>query len=374
MKEVPPTPVWLADSGFVLGAEVCWRMLRTLRSDPPGWAQSGARRATFCAALAQSEDLWRAGIGLTADTSPIVLYYSLCQGARALLAACLKADRWEGLPGHGVSLQPKPGCSPDKPTLDCYLVAPDGRGFLSVVAELVNSPVLAGPVDLVTLACSLPQYEEFGLTAEDRPYPLIVSLLDSRAKKDQQVPLVIGPLPNRLVAHEVKPSPLGGEVRTVLRPSTNEIAEWLKSYPSLAALGMPLEIEYVNPDIRRLDWYGVCVVWNLKKTMDSYGQHEWLQTVLDVFDPPQVAGGLPSSGLVLPTIAGNSRPQAPLVGWWLLLYAFSMMARYHPRQWTRLLDLDRSIQAVPVQSILATAAQAIPELLAYSILHTCDDE
>lgn len=34
------------------------------------------------------------------------------------------------------------------------------------------------------------------------------------------------------------------------------------------------------------------------------------------------------------------------MSWWLLLYSFSILARYEPRRWMKLLDLDTSKVAV----------------------------
>ena len=49
--------------------------------------------------------------------------------------------------------------------------------------------------------------------------------------------------------------------------------------------------------------------------------------------------------------------------WWLLLYSFSMLARYQPRKWVQLLDLDKSESAVPLQYALELALSVIPHLV-----------
>src|SRR5262249_27152530 len=38
-------------------------------------------------------------------------------------------------------------------------------------------------------------------------------------------------------------------------------------------------------------------------------------------------------------------PPSPLMTWWALLYAFSMLSRYEPRFWTRALNVDKSENA-----------------------------
>ena len=49
----------------------------------------------------------------------------------------------------------------------------------------------------------------------------------------------------------------------------------------------------------------------------------------------------------------EKRPPSPLMTWWLLLYSFSMLARYQPRKWVDLFDYDKSPHAT-VCSLLWT--------------------
>lgn len=48
-----------------------------------------------------------------------------------------------------------------------------------------------------------------------------------------------------------------------------------------------------------------------------------------------------------PSISGNV-PPSPLMMWWMLLYSFSILARYEPRQWIKMLDPGkRDVAALP---------------------------
>lgn len=49
--------------------------------------------------------------------------------------------------------------------------------------------------------------------------------------------------------------------------------------------------------------------------------------------------------------------------WWLLLYSFSILARYEPRRWAQLLDLDSSEAAVLIEYALKEALTVIPHLI-----------
>jgi YaaC-like protein len=65
-----------------------------------------------------------------------------------------------------------------------------------------------------------------------------------------------------------------------------------------------------------------------------------------------------------PPVGENPAPApSPLMTWWLLLYAFSMIARYQPRKWAETLDLDRSPNAAVIQHALEVAMDVLPHLI-----------
>jgi hypothetical protein len=64
---------------------------------------------------------------------------------------------------------------------------------------------------------------------------------------------------------------------------------------------------------------------------------------------------------------GSATP-TPLMTWWGVLFAFSMLARYHPVAWTDALDLDRSATGVVVGEAMDEAAGAVPHLVLEAIL------
>jgi hypothetical protein len=346
-----------------------WRGLRMLRASPPGWADKGARRTTFAAALAQSEDLWRAGAALTPATSPIVLYYALAQGGKALIAAHLKSSAWEGPPSHGLALGLRDVTFGATPALADYEVRPSGRGLVDAVAGVLASPVLTGPEDLESLACSLPDQEDFALDNPGRSRPLRVYLLAAPTSGPQiEAELSVGPLPGALLRSQPREN-----YAEMIAPSPAEARDWLHAYPRLAALGEPTRSVHVSPILSAdRPAFSVRLAWALPEPMDIFATYRWAgRKAFDIADPGPV-GGLPSSGTVLPAVASNPTAQHPLVAWWVLLYSLSMLARYHPRAWTALLDVDRSPQAVPLGIMLTAGANAIPRLLLHAML--ADDE
>jgi hypothetical protein len=49
--------------------------------------------------------------------------------------------------------------------------------------------------------------------------------------------------------------------------------------------------------------------------------------------------------------------------WWLLLYVLSMISRYRPGPWNKLLDLDKSEYAVSLDYALEEAISVLPHLV-----------
>ncbi len=54
---------------------------------------------------------------------------------------------------------------------------------------------------------------------------------------------------------------------------------------------------------------------------------------------------------------------SPLMTWWAVLYALSMVARYEPAAWVDSLDIDNSGLAVPLEGLLAEALEVVPHLI-----------
>lgn len=337
-------------------------MLRFLRSDPPGRAQRGQRRRTFGAALDQAENLWTAAAGIDDTAAPIVLFYALTQGARALCAAHLEGGHWEGAAGHGLRLLQPDAPGGAVPSLSAIRVKPQSEGFVQQVAGLLESPAITDEASLAELLCALPEHQEFLFldATEHRPLQIHDSTTYHHSGTDpsNEVILSVGPLPSELERTEVAPE---GYTR-ILPPTPNEISSWLSNYPSLARLGPPATVHYVNPmDLVRNPEYLVVVSWDVSDPISRGASRRWFREMADVIVSDEVGAG--ASGLALPSVGGNDEAIHPLIGWWIVLYSCSMLARYHPRTWAALLDVDRSSSAVPLSLILDQARSQLPNLL-----------
>jgi hypothetical protein len=66
---------------------------------------------------------------------------------------------------------------------------------------------------------------------------------------------------------------------------------------------------------------------------------------------------------MIPSIAGNDKPLAPIVTWWAVLYVLSMLSRYQPSAWTTMLDIDKSPDAPAVEYLMDEAHRACVNLV-----------
>ncbi|WP_432973577.1 YaaC family protein [Dactylosporangium sp. CA-233914] len=71
---------------------------------------------------------------------------------------------------------------------------------------------------------------------------------------------------------------------------------------------------------------------------------------------------------VFPAVGANTDSLHPVMAWWAVLFALSMLARYHPEAWADHIAVDNSKVAVRIEHLLTEALTAVPELLLQTIL------
>ncbi|MDC7341274.1 YaaC family protein [Streptomyces lydicus] len=62
----------------------------------------------------------------------------------------------------------------------------------------------------------------------------------------------------------------------------------------------------------------------------------------------------------LPVHPPMKRELHPLMAWWAVLYALSMLARYQPAVWGTLISVDNSQHAVPIERLLNAPSTTCP--------------
>ncbi|WP_345067330.1 YaaC family protein [Leifsonia kafniensis] len=71
--------------------------------------------------------------------------------------------------------------------------------------------------------------------------------------------------------------------------------------------------------------------------------------------------------LILPSVGSSEKSLQPLMSWWLVLYALSMVARYSPSDWTAALSISSSPIASKIEHVLDAAVDAVPDLIAEAL-------
>ncbi|HYA45461.1 MAG TPA: YaaC family protein, partial [Acidimicrobiales bacterium] len=252
--------------------------------------------------------------------------------------------------------------------LDSIVVKPHGAGLIQQVANVLASPVLQSPVTLSTLLGSLDEHLLFDETQvvalrpiqvdEYAPFPEAFEPPATRS-------LCLAPVPDRFAANtELVPAgPTNLEYTRIVPPSGEQVAEWLEAYPKLRALGLPIQVTGPEPalDSRQVGDWIIKLIWSGGPSTPGVTQWDWTAEQLDEI---HAYGPDRTSGVVLPAVGGNTEAQDLLVAWWLVLYSFSMLARYYPKEWTEMLDVDASRLAVPLEHLLSVAHSKIPALIA----------
>lgn len=296
---------------------------------------TAARRQTFAAAMTQFEEQFTAAGVVTSATRPINLYYGL-QAAGTAIAAAHADDPWT-FTGHGLHLTER------HEPLAGMMVKPAGNGAFQTVAAATGSSEIAGPVSLGALWASLPDLAEGGsLPGPLKPSPLAMSVDLSSTRSPRATLYLPGEMPP-------------GEHEWLTR-----FHEVMSAYPSNAPYGIPLEDgAVVAPERPGYNWQ-VTLRWTAAQSGCDKTEEE-LEEFFNTIAPEYRYRG---DRFLRPAIdAAGTVPPSPLMTWWLLLYSFSILARYEPRQWMRLLDLDDSEVAALLRYALEHALTAVPQLV-----------
>jgi hypothetical protein len=316
--------------------EAVWRHLRALRHQPPGPAGRGERRLVFGAALEQSQQLFAAAASVDYASRPILVFYGLSQAGRAIAACSKKAGNngWR-LAGHGIDV-PDLG---QKPALPDLAVADGGKGSFTQLAPLLNSGSLPAGASLGQVWLTIPDLAIPLVGSGGAKYFPTLRLDHLSVDGHQAVSSWIRGLPPRFGASLTEA----------------EFIDFCSSYPTLAdSTGGAVSGQQPLPDgssvkVRR--------AWTLSPGDSPGGFHSRLTR-------PYLGD---DDRYIFPSIGGDQQALHPLLAWWAILFALSMLARYQPETWTDYLDVDNSAYAVPLETLLDRALLTCPELLLHAI-------
>jgi len=328
---------FMFDAGRWSAAE-SWRAIRSARSEPPiriaSRVAKGERKVVFQTGLEQAQQQYAAASAVGYESRPLNLFYGLAQAGKALAAASPDLDQastdeshksWR-TSSHGLAFSPTAG--------DFWTqrvnVEPGRADSFSRASIALGSTRDFDSIELGALAAQLPDF-----------------VLEWRS---------FGPWDHCLYADDAM---AGGSTNGVfdLREYRGDmtaaaVAAYVARYPAIEGSDVVLN-EDKTPASRTNDGWPYVVVpdSNLVKNGDY---ERW----------PLGAHRYGSTHIVVPRPEGSTGDLHPLMSWWMVLFGFSILARYHPKEWTEALAMGTSSIASQVEFLLDAAVTSVPELLA----------
>jgi hypothetical protein len=298
--------------------EESWRRIRALRSSPPA-GMPASRQKLFTSSLEQAQQQFEAAAHVGFESRALNLYYGLSQAGRAIAAALTpqNAGKSPEVSGHGLR-----------------------------VADFQSARAKA--------------FWEIRLKAEgndDTSYGRLASLLRSAPLVS---PVALGELWNMIPELHLD-HPVGNfnQPRWTHKPYDRS------GFPPESAFTLQATEEEMDDDATKLralypDLRDARV---LKFKGGSYSEDDGIRTDEAVFSfegRPDPTRRLRGSTVLMPACGSSSKTLDPLLTWWTLLYALSMITRYKPVLWTEIIDVNRSPLAVPLETMLSKALEAVP--------------
>jgi len=302
-----------------------WLHLRASLADPPGKARNGRgfRSDTYVAAMLQFEQLTIAAGSVAPFARPLLLYYAAGNAARALIAAFSPQPQTGR---HGLK-QPK---APLPEDVMAFEVEPHGtRNLLADLCALTGCEVPGEPILLSDLFLSLPDLS-------DKPQSL-----------DGHKAIFLEEVPDPTQFQALRDPLMRIRLETEELPAQDQLYE---VFPTLR--GWHEEDENQNSITSRRQ---LARVFRSEQPIEYRDRKAALDAVAQTY---RYSG----DRWLIPTISGLSTPLSPLATWYVLLFGFSILARYEPAAWMRALGV-RERHAVAIESSLEEAISALPELV-----------
>lgn len=346
-----PMPTTMYSMGLMTAPE-SWRAIRTIRAEPQEsidrvLRSDTARRREFQMALEQAQQQFAAAERIGYESRPLNLFYGLSQAGRAIAAGSRALGQGTGRQwqanGHGLKFDVGVPHG-----IRTTAVRQDGvtRDLFSRVSIAIGSPLDFNAVDFGAAMNQLLDYTMVFQAHEGYARPLT----DVRIYNVPSFPLDVEMLiPGLTSGRNTTP----GEVRALLAP-----------YPALDGLDLAVD------DVGNVRWShneGRCflVVESIDglKTRDGSGFHEL-----------QGTENYRRSAVLLPRAGDSEGSLRPLMTWWVVLYALSMLARYAPSKWAEILSLSDSRIASRIEFLLDSALDAVPDLLWGELVRLGEEE
>ena len=340
-----------------------WHLLRMSRSRPPGLGENDDRRGDlYRASLQQFEELLNAAASIGPAASPLPLYYALNQAGRAILAVRETDDTkvFARNEHHGLTLA-RESVGDDLLGAAVQPVRADA-GHYQKVATVTGSPFLTlkDGVELGALIAALPEAGDEGF--DDDTWPTAVRVHPLMRLSPQ--PNLFGKWDGDSMTSRLLFSQSTMQIGLVTDriASVETLASFAAEYPALCnrqvTLGM---LQPGQPSL--LYWQtpvGRALEVRIHVPRSSAILEEDHEALLNDIAPQYRWLG---RRWLRPSLEGSQPPPSPLMTWWAVLHALSMLARYHPTAWTAALSIDKSPRAASLERTLALALGTLPHLV-----------
>jgi hypothetical protein len=321
------------DSGRWSAAE-SWRTVRTVRAEPPPkiarQVSRGERRVVFHTAMEQAQQQYAAAAVVGYESRALNLFYGLAQAGKALAASSplldqrqASADRktWKTAT-HGLTLNPA-GSDFWRWRVNA---SPGVADSFSRASIALDSPTGFKSIELGALAAQVPEFTMEWRSFDSWPRSLHVS--DAMTARSDTFYL--------------------RDYSGALEPIA--VQDYVALYP---ALGGALAQLNEDGSLIHHETKGPVLLLDSSR-IEGEGYRRW----------PTGARLYAGSRLVFPDPGETGSSLHPLMTWWLLLFGFSILARYHPKEWTEALTMGSSPIASQIEFLLDAAVASVPELLA----------
>lgn len=299
--------------------------------------------STFRAALEQAEQQFTAAAVIGYESRPVNLFYGLSQAGRAIAAASkmLSGDDWL-LEGHGILAREMNAA---RSVGDVKLHGQSGnRGSFQRLSRILDSPTPAGESTKNPVAGAMADPWTIG---DVWPY-----LVEARGRAQLDPATTFLPLDVMTPREVITPGQAnynnGAHGVTVPLPATatqivdkRTLEAFVNRYPSFNGRQELVEGgEYTQFDAR----------WpNDDDRNPTVGPDTFI-----LYRGTRYA---------FPALLSDARAVHPLMAWWAVLFGLSMLSRYQPDQWTKMINVDAHEQATSVEYILDQAISAVPDLI-----------
>lgn len=290
--------------------QTAWRSIRLTRSTlPDGTADS--RRLLYASALEQAEQQFRAAASVGPESRPLNLFYGLSQAGRAIAAARTPGGQGTSpiVSGHGLKVHELDAMRPGDDIFTLHVRGEGGRDTsFGRLAWLMGSDALQPEgVSLAAVWMMLPEVSvDFPIDGHHRAQ--LVNADDDTFRL--------------AVPEDDKNATALRAAYPQLRPAAMDDGQFGYSGYEPGE-GTPMR-RFRLPDAQR--------------TLSNYR----------------------GSSALMPAWREGGGYLDPLLAWWVMLYALSMLARYRPVEWTRAIDVDKSSRAVWLEQLLDKALDAVP--------------